>query len=151
MLLRAERDRESAERTLILDKAKDDIEGPLFDYELRRVVLGMDADDEIVSSCVVVPRPHQPKTTIVKEGKSQLIFRATFDATKGEDGTAPLQGVKSELKRMWPATSDDPKQIANAKRNALFRALEKLPSGFEIIEKGGIEYVQDTASRSVTP
>lgn len=83
VLLRAERD--DKKRTLFAEKVKDDIEGPLWDYDLRQVVLGIDADDWPVSSCVIQVLPGAER----REACRELTVRLMRDAIAGGDNLSP--------------------------------------------------------------
>ena len=57
-VLRVDRDEETDKRTVVKEKVKDGVEGPLFGFSLQVVDLGIDAEGEAVTSCVVKFEPH---------------------------------------------------------------------------------------------
>ena len=60
-ILKCTRDeKERDRRTLIAEKVKDDTDGPLFDFALKIVSMGRDADGDAVTSCVVEPNTGPP-------------------------------------------------------------------------------------------
>ena len=68
VVIHVERERQAAERTVTLEKARDGEEGPLGGFTLKPVHLGLDQDGEPVTSCVLVPtepskaaKPKMPK------------------------------------------------------------------------------------------
>lgn len=55
---RDEKDRDR--RTLSAEKVKDDSDGPLFDFQLKVVDMGVDGDGDAVTSCVIAPNAGPP-------------------------------------------------------------------------------------------
>lgn len=52
-VIRIERAKDASERHVRLEKSKDGAEGPLFSFRLKTVVLGVDAEGDEVTTCIV--------------------------------------------------------------------------------------------------
>ena len=55
VMIRIDREPDSAERTVVLDKVRDGPEGPLGTFTLRNVEFGEDEEGDAINSCVLVP------------------------------------------------------------------------------------------------
>jgi hypothetical protein len=123
---------------------KDGAEGDVIASRLQPVDLGLDTDDEPISSCVIVPvegEPVKPAAKTKKEPKSVRTFRAAFaealdvaGKTIHVRGDGPavravdLKDVKSQFGLRW-ATGEDLEKRKDAQRMAFARVLNALPDG----------------------
>jgi hypothetical protein len=121
----------------------DGAEGDIITGRLQPVDLGLDADDEPVTSCVIVPvegEPVKPAAKATKkEPKSVKVFRAAFaealdvvGKTIHVRGDGPavravdLKNVRTQFYLRW-ATGEDLEKRKDAQRMAFNRALNALP------------------------
>jgi hypothetical protein len=131
----------ASNRELVCTKARDGEQGPLSPFELEFVTLGTDSEGEIYGSCCVVPLNGQSRfAKAAALSKSQRsIQEAIAEAldTRGKIITpragmpavkaAKVSDVRTEFDRRYVVTEDDPAKVANAKRMAFKRSLDRLP------------------------
>ena len=84
-VLRVERHSADADasRSAIAEKVKDDTEGALFDFKLRKVELGTDNDGLPVTSCVLATSAPTSKAAPDKENEAQKTLREALEAAGG--------------------------------------------------------------------
>lgn len=54
-VIRIEREKGASQRQVLIEKSKDGPEGPLFDFTLKTLSLGIDGDGDEITSCVIEP------------------------------------------------------------------------------------------------
>jgi hypothetical protein len=130
----------ASNRELVCAKARDGEQGPLSAFDLEFIHLGLDSDGEVYGSCCVVPAERDSRfdkgTTISKaqrcvmdainealDTRSQIIVpRAGMAHVRA----AKVSDIRVEFDRFYVVDGTDPEKIANAKRMAFKRALDKL-------------------------
>lgn len=143
--LLAERNQATGEvkgRSLNKAKLRDGEEGPVANFGLRFVELGMDQDDEPFGACVVEPDLHAsaaPAPRPVKESLQFVALKGAFDETMmrcgrevpvRNDGSrvkaVTVEELKDEFRRRYATGESDETKAATAVRKALSRALASL-------------------------
>jgi AAA domain len=133
----------TSNRELVCAKARDGEQGPISPFDLEFVPLGLKDDGTIYGSCCVVPKEGEKsrfdkKTT---QHKSEVaILRAINEALDNgraqnitpragmpEVKAAKVSDVRAEFDRFYVVDETDPTKVADAKRKAFRRALDKLP------------------------
>lgn len=137
-------------RSISLAKSRTSDEGPISGFDLKFTPFGIDGDDEMFGSCVVIPNnapiAHRGAD---KESASIAKFREAFKAALNDHGVASTNPATNETTRTvlvthvqanftksyGSETTDERKRAENA-RKAFSRTLEKLPVEFVMSEYG---------------
>jgi hypothetical protein len=119
-------------RSWRVEKAKDAEDGGVHGFRLDVVSLGIDADGDEVSSCVVVPTQdaHDAAASASAASKLSTVARQAFLKVRGEDGFARIDDWRSAFRELWPA------QSAQAKTKAFERARKELRERGEVEGSG---------------
>jgi hypothetical protein len=145
----------ASNRELVCAKARDGEQGPLSAFDLEFVHLGIDGDGEVYGSCCVIPAERDSKFDKGAPSKAQrcvmdaineaidiggqiIVPRAGMPHVKA----AKVSDIRAEFDRRYVVDGTDPEKIANAKRMAFKRALDRLsPSKFGAGSTGGSDWV----------
>jgi hypothetical protein len=155
------RDEATNDVAATLEWLKDGAEGDVITGRLRTVDLGLDAEGEPITSCVIVPaeiEPQAPRKPKKRELKSVKAFRAAFTEaldTLGQNirvrGDGPfvravdLRHVRRQFELHWATGESDPDKQADARRKAFKRLTgETLLADFAIWVEGDIEWIWTT-------
>jgi hypothetical protein len=145
----ADRDESSgtvSNRRIVISKARDGEEGPIANFTLTFVELGIDEDDEPFGAVVAEPADGEAIRSQKKPTPAQKTFIAAFDEALSESGrdhepmksqdvpgptvlAVPVEEVKEEFYRRWATGETDPVKRADTTRKAFKRALHTT-SGF---------------------
>lgn len=121
------------ERTWRVEKAKDAEDGTVHGFRLEVVSLGIDADGDDVSSCVVVPveSASDERGSVNAPSKLSVVARAAFDEVSREDGLAHIDEWRLAFRKRWPGSSEQ------GKAKAFERARKELRDTGVLHEVGG--------------
>jgi hypothetical protein len=127
-----------------VELAKDMPEGAVIGSQLEAVAIGVDQDDDPITSCHVIPSAvAEEAVSETKETDTIRTFRAAFTETAerfGEivrirgDGpqvrAVEVSKVREEFERRYLTGEGDPKKRKEAARKAFGRSIKKLPPKF---------------------
>jgi len=140
------------------DKANDLVEKPRFAFRFETVELASDGET-VTTAPVLVPCdvPIQPRRSKPgpKSRAEQVLRDAIFEAldTSGRDihvrggprvRAVTARQVREQFTKRYVIEDDDAKKVADAKRKAFNRALEKLPNDFGASEHNGEQWIWRT-------
>jgi hypothetical protein len=117
-------------RSLVVEKNKDDVEGPMFDFELEPVTLACDARGRAITSCVVRASP--PATSIpARPAKRSVDETRLIGIFLGHPGQrqVPVADVRAAYVRR--RVDSEGAKLASANR-AWRSLLARLPQDFSI-------------------
>lgn len=118
--LSIKRNGEDAIRTLFVGKQKDgDDYYDLFNFKLEQVIIGPTSawdedaeEDEVDTSCVVVPTDEKPAEKSDRVRKNQTIFDAAMNSVLERTGDRQKEVVRNEYYARHPSTNQDAKRKA---------------------------------------
>lgn len=85
-------------RRIVIEKARDGETGPLFEYNLEQVVLGINDDGEPITSCVINEIDgEQPSKTKPLKGQAKRALDVLYDMLSDKPGQAWAKMSLSEL------------------------------------------------------
>ena len=128
-------------RTLRVSKQKDGADGVEFNFKLRTVAIGLDADGDTIESCVVEHTDVVPTSTNRRKLKGdleRLMHRLVLDmATPGEEQLTPGKLIDAAVLQI---PFDENGGRRDQRRSHAMRALDGIKSaGYVIIEDGVIK------------
>lgn len=134
---------------VIADKVKDDVQGPLFDFKLKQVVLGKDDEDVPVTTCIVQksaptvaaegekrakPKPEPKPVRIMREALSRVAAEHRGGFVHPRTGEVLQAAPVLAVREAFYATYEG--QGATI-RKAWDRAFEKAPNELRVETIGG--------------
>jgi hypothetical protein len=137
---------------------KDGAEGDIITSRLQLIDLGLDADGESITSCVIVPAEVESQASTKpkkREPKSVKAFRAAFTEALDTDGhtirvrgdgsevrAVDLKHVRKQFELHWATGESDPDKQADARRKTFKRLTgETMPSDFATWIEGDVEWI----------
>lgn len=147
-------DRDDDKRTVVAEKVKDGVEGPLFDFELKSVPLGTDQDGDPIDSCIIKTPDPEPTVSARKQKKRtgpQLAFLGAFERVKLRGPNMPVCPETGEV--LSAARAEDVKAAVMARKNKSSdanrqdwaRVQRGLPEGYERRAIAGVDHFVDTS------
>ena len=136
-------DRTGSKRTLVGEKVKDGAEGPMFDFQLRPVLLGVDDDGDAIDTCVVQSAPASPAPVKPAAVPKHIrvfhdAFAAALEAGHAVEARVEQAKVRDAFMKLYPVADTEPDR-AKATRERMWRkAFKDLSDEYELGEIGGV-------------
>jgi hypothetical protein len=136
---------------------KDGAEGEVITCRLEPVELGLDADGEKITSCVITPGEIEPQAAAKpkkREPKSVKAFRAAFTEALDNSGqtirargegpvvrAVDLKHVRKQFEQHWATGESAPDKQADARRKTFKRLTQTMPVDFATWIEGDVEWI----------